>query len=124
MSELKLLPCPFCGGEAAPYHVDQCEDEGEPAAFVMCNLCNAQVPWSPGLGAIFAWNRRPTPDPEAVARAIYAEMDQQQADPWDEAMARSAKYGITPPMIEIARRYARAAIAAMEGQPKEQPHDR
>ena len=49
MSELKLLPCPFCGGEAAPYHVDQCEDEGEPAAFVMCNLCNAQVPWSPDL---------------------------------------------------------------------------
>lgn len=61
MSELKLLPCPFCGGEAAPYHVDQCEDEGEPAAFVMCNLCNAQVPWSPGLGAIAAWNRRAFP---------------------------------------------------------------
>ena len=67
MSELKLLSCPFCGGEAAPYHVDQCEDEGEPAAFVMCNLCNAQVPWSPGLGAISAWNRR-IPSKKTVAK--------------------------------------------------------
>lgn len=104
MSELKLLPCPFCGGEAAPYHVDQCEDEGEPAAFVMCNLCNAQVPWSPGLGAISAWNRRPTPDPEAVARAIY--------EAHNAAYISKAQWESDP---EHWRRYARAAIAAMEG---------
>lgn len=88
MSELKLLPCPFCGGEAAPYHVDQCEDEGEPAAFVMCNLCNAQVPWSPGLGAISAWNRRPTPaasgGDEGAAGASEKEYD------YDPVMAAEA----------------------------------
>lgn len=105
MSELKLLSCPFCGGEAAPYHVDQCEDEGEPAAFVMCNLCNAQVPWSPGLGAISAWNRRPTPDVEAVARAIASEMG---------GLSASQSPSDHRARMERATRYARAAIAKME----------
>ena len=50
---------------------------------------------------------------ERVARAIYAQMDQSSSDPWDEALLRVEKYGVTPPMVRMAREYARAAIEAM-----------
>jgi len=66
-------------------------------------------------------------DIEWVARAIYAESPAAEVDDWDRCISRREAFGFPGTYSseqERAFRYARAAIAAMEGQPKEQPHDR
>ena len=54
----KLLPCPFCGGEAQPWR----GGFNGPIYAVTCLVCDA---WSGDAesepAAIAAWNRRPTP---------------------------------------------------------------
>lgn len=64
MPEIKLKPCPFCGGEAyteivaAHNHifVDMPDCDGE--AFVFCNDCSAAVSGRNEQEAAEAWNRR------------------------------------------------------------------
>ena len=49
----KLLPCPFCGGEASVW------DKSRYDICVRCDSCDAQVEWQTTKEkAIAAWNRR------------------------------------------------------------------
>ena len=53
MTEVKLKPCPFCGGEGwlcPPHRGDK--------RVVTCRQCGCQTDWLVGLGAVEAWNRR------------------------------------------------------------------
>ena len=53
---------------------------------------------------------------EKVARAIYADRDKSNSDPWEDAVAREKRYpGTMSPMRREALSAARAAIAAMRG---------
>ena len=56
MSEIKLLPCPFCGGEAIVY-----EDEQYNQYMIGCKNCCAIEPmteWTSKENAIAQWNYR------------------------------------------------------------------
>lgn len=68
MSEPKLLPCPFCGGEAT---IHDAGDSGGPSYWsVQCGLCPAMLDKYYADGseeATAAWNRR-TPSPEQPGR--------------------------------------------------------
>lgn len=60
MSELKLLPCPFCGGEPELHN-----NSSETLYGVYCPACGAQTAhegFTAGDDAIAAWNRRAQPD--------------------------------------------------------------
>jgi Lar family restriction alleviation protein len=49
----KLLPCPFCGGEAETF------EASEDSFSVLCTGCGVETPYLPYLTeAIAAWNRR------------------------------------------------------------------
>ena len=53
----KLLPCPFCGGEARP--MAQHWDDGSHVWWVECRVCGAEAKrCDDGLEAIAAWNTR------------------------------------------------------------------
>lgn len=65
MSEIKLLPCPFCGGEAIVY-----EDEQYNQYMIGCKNCCAVEPmteWTSKENAIAQWNTR-KPMQEIVER--------------------------------------------------------
>ena len=53
--EIKLKPCPFCGGEA---RFLKFESEAEPYGFAVCNKCGAMSRPSKMDEAVAAWNRR------------------------------------------------------------------
>lgn len=66
MSEIKLLPCPFCGGEATPVY---CENGNRYTSNILylskrgtikCKKCNLTLPrvYSKVSKAIEAWNTR------------------------------------------------------------------
>lgn len=64
MSE-PLLPCPFCGGQAAldktlrPVYPDFLDDPDAYAHFIRCRSCAAQGGWMKNVaGAVRNWNRR------------------------------------------------------------------
>lgn len=60
MSELKPLPCPFCGGEPELHN-----NSSETLYGVYCPACGAQTAhegFTAGDDAIAAWNRRTQPD--------------------------------------------------------------
>ena len=81
MSELKLLPCPFCGG--GPLRITSINARMK-ASLRLCHVQSVQRAGAmvAGLGpAIFAWNRRPTPDPGGCGEGDLCEMDQQQSGP-------------------------------------------
>ena len=60
----KLLPCPFCGGEAAIF---QGSDENQHT--VRCVQCAIKMPIMLNReGAIEAWNRRAKPENEPLTR--------------------------------------------------------
>jgi len=63
--EVKLLPCPFCGGEAKVAGYDICSFE------VACTDCKAGVGWVVDYqfkaDAIAAWNRRAAAEPVSAA---------------------------------------------------------
>ena len=67
MSELKLLPCPFCGGEARLRYL-------KPLGWVQCKKCGATsaavsdyYEETDGKGqAVAAWNRRAQPENEPL----------------------------------------------------------
>lgn len=49
----KLLPCPFCGGEAETF------EASEDSFSILCTGCGVETPYLPYLTeAIAAWNRR------------------------------------------------------------------
>lgn len=65
MSEIKLLPCPFCGGEAIVY-----EDEQYNQYMIGCKNCCAVEPmteWTSKENVIAQWNTR-KPMQEIVER--------------------------------------------------------
>ena len=51
MSEIKLKPCPFCGGEAEMFG-------NESAVFVGCKECTCITEWDDDISAEIGWNRR------------------------------------------------------------------
>ena len=53
VTEIKLLPCPFCGGEAETF------EASEDSFSILCTGCGVETPYLPYLTeAIAAWNRR------------------------------------------------------------------
>ena len=63
--EMKLKPCPFCGGEAEEqWHPNPCInlDIAEPWYSIWCKSCNATIEIQSSKGkAIKSWNTRPEP---------------------------------------------------------------
>lgn len=60
MTERELKPCPFCGGRAAI-------QQGGFTKYVMCLKCEVMGPnLASDVELIDAWNRRTTPDREAI----------------------------------------------------------
>lgn len=51
MNEIKLNPCPFCGGEAEMFG-------NESAVFVGCKECTCITEWDDDISAEIGWNRR------------------------------------------------------------------
>jgi Lar family restriction alleviation protein len=68
MSELKLLPCPFCGGDATiganEYY------DGANTFYIYCTSCGVQQMTTKIRTdeAIAAWNRRAQPENEPLVR--------------------------------------------------------
>ena len=60
MSEIKLLPCPFCGGEAIQEAGERivCYDEYEYFECVHCTNCKASVEGETVEEAVNKWNTR------------------------------------------------------------------
>ena len=53
VTEIKLLPCPFCGAEAETF------EASEDSFSILCTGCGVETPYLPYLTeAIAAWNRR------------------------------------------------------------------
>jgi Lar family restriction alleviation protein len=53
VTEIKLLPCPFCGSEAETF------EASEDSFSILCTGCGVETPYLPYLTeAIAAWNRR------------------------------------------------------------------
>lgn len=69
MSEIKLLPCPFCGGEASV--LSDCSysrTDGETMYYVRCQYCASESSWEYSEEeAIKRWNTR-KPMQEIVER--------------------------------------------------------
>lgn len=99
MSELR--DCPFCGG---PAHLVI----GDEFCHIRCHQCGATGALADAIresDAIATWNRRPAPDVEKVAGALFrAQMISTRS--WEET---------DEDIRESYRVNARAAIAAMEG---------
>lgn len=63
LAELKLKPCPFCGGEPT---LTDCDDG---KAWVQCYECFTEGPlYASTDESIAAWNRRSGEDEESSAR--------------------------------------------------------
>lgn len=64
MSEQKLLPCPFCGGEAELFNLGGFE--------VMCRGCDTNIVGrdTTKVAAITAWNTRTQPSSKATAEQV------------------------------------------------------
>jgi hypothetical protein len=98
----KLLPCPFCGGEAV---IERCKDETHPGSYVECGYGECMMsPSGPILKtaaeAAAAWNTR---DNEAVI----AERDRllavvEAADAWDKAKHRAGAGNYTAAMESLS----------------------
>ena len=63
MTDIKLKPCPFCGGVAKVYH--EKNHGGIDGSVVRCERCGAKAEWKRlsydcacDYGAVEAWNRR------------------------------------------------------------------
>ena len=63
MTDIKLKPCPFCGGVAKVYH--EKNHGGIDGSVVRCESCGAKAEWKRlsydyacDYGAVEAWNRR------------------------------------------------------------------
>lgn len=129
----KLLPCPFCGGEAEsdllqPFrHYHSGEPLSQPAVY--CTVCSAQIAHHPDdinmsrdeamEFVIFSWNTRTgqlvevqadDATVERVARALAASDGHNP----DEMRGRLDVTGIWP-VWRSYRDQARAALAAMKG---------
>ena len=61
MDELKILPCPFCGGEAIKSAEDYFALENACKSYVWCKKCGTTsgLQFSHEI-AVAAWNRRAT----------------------------------------------------------------
>lgn len=118
MSEEKLMPCPFCGGEP---EFRSCGHE----PFVKCGSCGCRTDWHDNQqGAADAWNTRPAREEvsgeevERVARALC----EASSDQWrtNEGMSAQAIAILNQDGLNNHWRHkARAAIAAMNPKPAE-----
>lgn len=69
MSDVKLLPCPFCGADA--FNIDDYPDD------IICNTPNCIVNHVVTFGfdtreqAVERWNRRSSPVPQEPARHVW-----------------------------------------------------
>lgn len=110
MSAIK--PCPFCG--ALPHsgldkpQRDQLHGEEYQTFSVWCPAHHARVNGVNKEQAVAAWNTRPYPSVEKVARALWEQATRQTG-------LEPAKRPMTPNEREAFEPLARAAIAAMEG---------
>ena len=110
-----LLPCPFCGGEAATY-------EGKYCSSVKCDNGHAIHEYKPTLAeAIAAWNTREGLNPEAVADVVAA------LEAMTDLAHGYAEYIAAVPSSELARHpylpgvegeinSARTALARIRGE--------
>lgn len=65
----QLLPCPFCGGEAALHENDWCEPPMQSAYCLNVYDCGVHGREMPTVKeAIAAWNRRHPPAPDGKER--------------------------------------------------------
>ena len=75
MTERELMPCPFCGNQ--PYIAEEMDPEDW--WYVACQTPGCILPIAAGYAsiesAIAKWNRRTTPDREAVIDSILAKLD-------------------------------------------------
>jgi Lar family restriction alleviation protein len=109
----KLLPCPFCGGEAR-VEAMRCAEDAE-IARVWCPDCLAATDafegtYAPTDMAIDAWNRRAPNNHAALVEALEAFVTIARADGWHDG---------GHPLRDAALYHGQRALAAVrEGQPK------
>lgn len=83
MSEIKLLPCPFCGGEAEVY--EQKHREYASTYYVRCKSCHCKTIERIGKGIVIEqWNTR-KPMEQIVERL--EELDDLTLDQYNRSMA-------------------------------------
>ena len=63
---MRLLPCPFCGGEA-------CVQDGYPKALVICAHCDARTMARTKEKAAALWNRRANPPASGVDKLSHVQ---------------------------------------------------
>lgn len=83
MSEVKLLPCPFCGSE----NIMLDKTKEDTLHLAVCRNCVAEVSGFTRDGAIRAWNtRKPMDDVETVLKKISDDY-KNSADPYEQGKA-------------------------------------
>ena len=96
MSELKPLPCPFCGGEPELHN-----NSSETLYGVYCPACGAQTAhegFTAGDDAIAAWNRRAQPaEPLTTCGECANYQTQNCAAKHEQALMDFCSHGIRKP---------------------------
>lgn len=110
-SDVELLPCPFCGGEARSYYNSSCDCCGFISGVVHCRSCPAEVNhFNTEAEAIAAWNTRTLPrDPQGLVEAL-----RQIGEPRGKFSRTSGLHQNAEHTLRALKAFARAALAAWE----------